>query len=608
MEQQIVRIDLGAWVPDAGVFENPGLVAVRGWVPWSTGVYRPRGYFAFTAGMPNLGAQVAGLHYHTFGSVWEAYAVCDNSGAPRVWQVTLAAGSPPSSTGISSITDRTGSTWSGSSTFAAGYRMATYSKYVLLVGDDSTDHPQLRDTAGSGAFIDMIPSGSADRPRGRYIATAGNRVAMAYITHSSTAERDRVGSSDLTNPNLVWVSGIDDPTYWSTPDTTTGTNVWDEAKLSEWVQLIDDLGDITGLQISGEGYLFVAKERGIYRVDTTTQLDALIVSRDVGSRSPNSLVYADGYLYFYDTQGHFSRVNAAGQAVENLTAGSIASVLLSEDWLDLGEFDSGDPDNGGDPWKISPDVNTIVGSPGTYRYPVGAWDAHSRTVRWIYPSAISGRWAELSLNVDTLQWSGLDVTHAQDKPTGTRRVEKHWIATALGSGLRWAPSSSPRYIQAPRDVLYGFQTGASAYSLTYPWADQDYGYLLLDLPQIRTGFLAYGDGRSSRVKAIRLIYNRSLIAEENDVDIRVAVRIRTKNTANSTPVASLARTLDYGTSPPKDPDGWYNLPGKSGRFHQVEVLFLASAFDVSYPSSAAQVVNEFERFEVILEPTGPRLG
>lgn len=610
-----IRIPLGPWMADEGVFDNPGLVLARGLVPWSTNSYRPRSYLAFVPGsMPNTQGLCYGMYVHSFGSFWRAYYVADVAGAPKVWEVTLSAGTPPTLTGISALTDRTNVSWAA--TFALGYRFTSFGANTIAVGNDATDNPQMRDISGASAFADMIPATSDDRPRGRYVCAAGQRIAMAYITHSDAAEATRYNSSTTTNPNLVVFSGSDDPTYWSTPKTVSplsGSNLWDKAKNSDFVQLLDDRGDITGLIMIDERYMLVFKEGAIYRLDAYTALptEVLPLSREIGTRSPHSLVSAEGWVYFYDQLGHYSRVNSSGE-YQDLTKGSIRSVLLSENWMDLGTYSPSDPDNPGAAWVAMPDIESIAGTPGAYRYPVGAFCPHSRCVSWVYPSPVTNRWMELMINIDTLAWSGTDVTHVHNKPSGERRFGIHWVCSNPGAGLRWAaPVIGKQFQQAPRDFLYAFESGSAptTYSITYPWSDQDMGYLLLDDPAFRTPYFQIGEGGGlSVVTAFRLWYNRTRLAEAQSVDVMFRMAVLSKRYPSQTPEISYpnravnqAQIYDLNSVLPKDADGWYTHRGRAGSWHAAEITFQAEAFDVDFPSSAALVINELQAIELELK-------
>jgi len=392
-----LRIPLGAMLPEAMEHGNPGLVAVRGFQPWPTGGWRPYSYFVKPT--VNLGGQVYGGHYHVWGSVWECYVARDDGGDVGITRVTLQAGSPPSTLAIGSTLDVTGTPWGSQTLVEHGYQFVSFGQHVLVAGDESLQI-QARDSTGSSAFADAIPSGSVDRPSGRFIANAGPRIVLAYITHNSTTSRDNYGSSALVDENLVVFSGLKSGySYFSTENTTSGDNKWDPEELAEHYRLIDGLGIITGHATSAHGFGWIWKEHGLYRFDYQQgPADFRLISAEHGTRSPQSIVVVEDTAYWVDQNGHSCRVGGSG-GVEDLSSTSLLSALLEDDAVFMGRYPEDDLTQGKNTaaatafaygaterFRASLDLETIFSASQTvYRYPQGFYDASSGTVRWIYP-------------------------------------------------------------------------------------------------------------------------------------------------------------------------------------------------------------------------------
>lgn len=610
----IERYDLGAWSPDYGEHQNPGLLAARGVIPWNDGSYRPVGHFVMPGAAADHGGMIRGLHVHSWLAQKEAYAAVVNGASSLVDKVALIAGNPATSTsGIGTRTDVTGpGDWGAFTMPALGIRFASYGRFVIAVGDE-TFHPQIRDSTGAASFGNMVPSGSSDRPMARFVANSGPRVTLAYIKHNSTAERDRVGSDDLTNPDLVWLSGKNDATYFSTPTTTGGTNAWDASKRSEFFFLYDDLGDITGCVSLDEGFTFVFKRRGIYRFDHNASgsvTDSLVLlSTTTGTLFPHSLVAVGPYVYFWDQMGGPSRVSHSSPPER--IAGPVETVLLDTDYVDMGDYSSSDPDHPGDDYIVAQDIETLFSGAGAYRYPVGSYDAYSRTVHWIFPSAKSGRYVDLILQVETGRYSVIDLTNAQDKPSGERKCEIHWTASSPGLGLTWKPSTPQRFSQVPRDLLFAFRRDDGPpieYALTYFWPSAEgaggFGYLLLDNATFRTAFLPFD--RIVRLKGIRPVYSRKVAAQDASptLEADIHVTVLTKNQPGDKPVKSekVKVRLGDGTT---DPHAFYTIDSAAGIYHALEVSFISDDFTTDVPRSASTVLTEIERFEVsVTESSG----
>lgn len=390
-----LRIELGPWTPEAMEHNNPGLIAARGWNPWPTGGWRPYSYF--TNPQVNLGGMVYGGHYHVWGSVWEAYVARDDSGNVGITRVTLQQGSPPSTLAIGAALDVTGTPWSSTALVRHGYQFVSYDYRVILAGDE-TKQMQSRDSTGGSAFADMIAAGSVDRPSGRFIAMAGPRLVLAYVRHNDATSQANYGSDNQTDELLVVFAGLKSFAYFSTEDTTTGDNAWDPEQLAQHYRIPGFTGVITGLATSAHGFGWIFCERGLWRFDyQSNPVPFELISDQHGTRSPQSVVVVDDMVYWYDQLGHLCRSSAAGP-VEDLSSSSALSVLLDDDAAFLGYYPADDPTQGDntavggtfawgntEKFRASVDLDAILGGTGLSRYPAGAYDAHSKTVRWIYP-------------------------------------------------------------------------------------------------------------------------------------------------------------------------------------------------------------------------------
>ena len=181
------------------------------------------------------------------------------------------------------------------------------------------------------AFADMIPGTSIDRPSGRYMANAGLRVVIAYVTHNDATSQANYSSDNLTDENLVIFSGLKSGfSYWSTQNTAdTGTNDWDPEELADHYPLRDALGVITGIATSVHGFGWVLKEQGIYRFDyQATPVDFRLIDDKHGTRSPRSLVVVDDTLYWFDQLGHFCRCGQTGP-VEDISSQAAMPFLIT---------------------------------------------------------------------------------------------------------------------------------------------------------------------------------------------------------------------------------------------------------------------------------------
>lgn len=312
--------------------------------------------------------------------------------------------------------------------------------------------------------------GSQDRPKPRFILPTTDRLLLMHITHGSDAERIRAGSEALTNEDLCWFTGKADITYISTEnsgentDTYYGVNAWDEGKLSELFYLYDDLGDITGGATIDDGFVVITKRRGIYRLDVTQAPDPVAIERTLGCIAPHSIVPVGRSVYFYDSM---AGISMADQTQVRQISGSVNSVLLDDDFVDLGDYVSTDPLNADEDWICSPDLSSIF-EDDIYAWPAGSYDTYSETVRWVFPCRLRQRWVELVYQPKTSGFTATDLTYALGK-VGTAdqiRSEFHWPGGSTGLGLRREPSDPIRYAATPRDCVYAFMLGTTTPNVT----------------------------------------------------------------------------------------------------------------------------------------------
>lgn len=426
-----MMVPLGPWTPEAGEHSNPGLLAARGWNPWPTGGWRPYAYF--TLPQVNLGGQVFGGHYHVWGDVWECYVVRDNAGNADVTRVTLQAGDPPTTLAIGAALDVSGPSWAAVSLKDHGYVFVSNGQHVLLAGDE-TVQMQARDSTTGVAFADMIPAGSVDRPSARYMANAGLRNVHAYILHNDATSQANYESDALLDENLIIFSGLKSGFgYFSTRNTADGgSNDFDEEEQANFYKLVDRLGVITGIATSVHGFGWVWKENGLYRFDyQQVPAEFSLIDDQHGTRSPRSIVVVDDMAYFFDQLGHFCRVGHTGP-VEDLSSVSAMSVLLDDDAVFLGRYAFADLTQGtqelggtsSQDFLASVDVPTILGGTGVNRYPCGYYDAHSGTVRWIYPGThdrMTGI-ASMTSGQPTMTWVSGTTFHVAGGPFMVNRT------------------------------------------------------------------------------------------------------------------------------------------------------------------------------------------
>ena len=259
-----VVIPFGEWLPDQPALMNPGATVANNVIPKTKGSYGP---------LPSLSGYSDALSARCQG----AFAARDASGNPTVFAGDASKLYQMSS---ASFADVSGTTYSAP---ADGmWRFAQYGQRVIAT--DYADRPQSFVLGSSSAFGNL----NSNAPSARYVATWRDFLVFGNVADNAYG----LG----TMPNAVWWSGIDAPTSFPQPGTTTAAAAQSDYQplpAGGWVQaLLGAVGGADGLVIC---------ETSIYRVQyegspTIFRFDE--IERARGTPAPGSVI-SNGRLGFY---------------------------------------------------------------------------------------------------------------------------------------------------------------------------------------------------------------------------------------------------------------------------------------------------------------------
>lgn len=288
MNKEDARIPFGEWLPDAPYLDNPGLVEAKNVIPVD-GYYKD--FLEISGYDDTLNARPQG-----------AFAAVDSSGDPEIYIGTATQ-----------LFEKTGASYNSlsSTTFSTatdGYwRFTQFDNRIIAT--NYVDSIRSR-TIGSASTMGAL---SADAPKARHIGVIGRFVVVG-------------DTSDTTNgavPYRVEWCGIDDPTNWPDPGTSTARSVQSGEQF-----LNSAYGDVTGIS-NGQFYGLVFQQRGISRFtyvggDVVFQVQEVDNTR--GCWAPQSLIQIGGISYFLASDGFYA---TNGQTVTPIGGGKVDKWFLA---------------------------------------------------------------------------------------------------------------------------------------------------------------------------------------------------------------------------------------------------------------------------------------
>lgn len=369
-------LPFNTWTPDAGVYDNGGLIEAKNLIPHGDGGFiSPLQWdLAQTLTVTPVGV---GTHPDTskvfYGSVDQLRDVAVG-GAEE---------------------DRSGAVYT-----ATSWNFQAFGGDIIAVGG-TAQRPQYMDADAAAAtnFADLLDAttlGNFDL-KPKYVCTVGQRVMFGNMVNA-------VGGATLDN--RVWISAVNNARRF-------GTQLTDPALLTTYQDLYDDYGFITGLS-GGSDYAYIFKPRAIYRMDFAGPYGLTFkpISIGTGTVSPRSIVSVDGDVYFWGLQG--PAVIRAGGTVVPLSNPALARLL-----------DSGDASYPLSFWELFYNFSRS----GT----CGWFCPYTRTINWTFDATTYGgnfQVATVAYQVDSGRW-GYTVVDSGAQPV------LQGMATAHPLTQRW---------------------------------------------------------------------------------------------------------------------------------------------------------------------------
>lgn len=264
-------VPFGEWLPDQADLSNPGSTAVNGVYPRTATSYGP------VASLSNISDALDSAAIASFsgrrgedGTIYTFAATAD-----KIYRLNSTAWTDVSS---------------GTYTIGAEERreFVQYGDRVITVAMDETT-----ESYDLGTLPAAFSTLAATAPKARHIA-----VIRDFVVVGNTWD-----SSDGYQPNRVWWSGIDDPTNWPTPGSSTAAQVQSDYQTlptGGWVQCI--LGAVGG----ADGLVFT--ETSIYRMTyegppTIFRFDE--IERLRGTPAPASVVNVGPFAAYLSDDGFY---------------------------------------------------------------------------------------------------------------------------------------------------------------------------------------------------------------------------------------------------------------------------------------------------------------
>ena len=273
-----MKLKIGPWRPDLGVYDNPALVNVRNAIPaagrWlpqpSLGVITEQTITAPVQGLFTAARNNGSLDlFVAFGG--NIYRVPSRGGELEV------ATNSELSDGYSDLPE-------------ARWRFAQFGDQLLVT--NFFDEIQGLDLVLGGNF-QYIADASEDVPRARYIAIVLGIPTVAYTFDPVDLEDGyQVRWCGFTN-------GLPDSSNWNRSVETQA----DSQRLSEIGIITGLTGGEFGLVIGESGIALMSRGDNLFRFDT--------IERRIGCRTPNSVIQYRSATYFWSSEG-WARATAQG--------------------------------------------------------------------------------------------------------------------------------------------------------------------------------------------------------------------------------------------------------------------------------------------------------
>lgn len=327
-------IPLSEWLPDQGLFGNPGLSVVKNWIPASAGKgsYVPRRkWLEFTSSKDLANASVLGvfLNQSDYGPNADFIYVGTNDATPvdQLIEYDIAADT------FAYLHPGTLNTPGHFGWQFAGFgdvTIATPGRGAAGAGSAYPNMP-LYQSAPGAAFAPLHDGTSDYEPSFHFVAPFGDQVVIANLAGLTNVRGSSPALTPDPNPNMFWVSSINNPRKFTTEAAFP-------AELSGFDFVYDDGGPITGL-CGARDHLIIFKRSSIWRVDQggAFGLQKRPVARE-GCLYPNSIVRAGNDVYFWGAQG--PTVLRNGQQAIPLGEGRVSRRLSDSGWPVLKDVDS----------------------------------------------------------------------------------------------------------------------------------------------------------------------------------------------------------------------------------------------------------------------------
>lgn len=431
-----------------------------------------------------------------------------------------------------SDTNRSGAVYTAEA-FPWGWRFQAWGGDIIAVGG-STQRPQYRDADVAGNFADLLDATTIARTdlKPRYISTIGQRVIIGHITDAL--------AGPATYPNRVWWSATDNARRYGTPTT-------DPTLRTDYQELPDDYGEITGLQ-GGSDYCYIFKRRAIYRMTLGGAFGFAFapIAIGTGTVASRSIVPVDGDVYFWGPGGPC--VLRQGGVLVNLANTSFSRILTDNN-------------------PNSPAVDLLYNQSPSMTH--GWYCPFSRCVCWTYFYEDSGggdHFATLALHLETGRWGLVDFDDAG--------------------------SSEPRGVVS----LYPTATNPYGFGRLQTFVDANNNARRFSFPNMSAVRLTTGVTLVSELLAPK--YTSARI-------IRVRPRFRSTASAQEFDIAvntyDNPLTVDFPTNTYTSDETAVD----EGGFALLETSYSqAFQFDVQFPEAASEVIPEIDGLDVQIEVGG----
>lgn len=511
------------WTPDDGPVSGDGASVVHGLVASRSGA-APLGVWA--EGDVNPGVIPAG----TITGAWS-----DSPGGLTTLPGNLYAGANKVHVFVPSVIGR----WVGTDITRAsggdytvgdeGWFFVRFGQHIICTCGKG-EPVQLRLDGTATNLTDLITS--ADKPQAKFIAVVGNRLGLANISYfgASTAP------SGVPLDQTVWMSANDNARVFGRGESTHAGD------RTQFFPILDGDGEITAY-IGGAEVAVLMKRNAIleqrYRnVGTSFRL----VDESIGTIYPQSLVWAEGDLYFMSTNKGPCRFSPGSRPV--ILADAVRRTLQTDDQPD-----------------VSPSFRAAEDT--TYR---ACYDPIYGVVHWVY-STDSGTIALLShgifggsftYSIIGTVWDG-SATEAITE-VHPIRVDKSGAVNAKRPGqLGLLCLAGGTYgIKEPRGIKVSPDPDSHIINEPAFWASKDIG----------------DERKQSIVRWVRPILAPQTLGSPPKVDVTIRSRMRTDEAYFTTPAATTITWEEMEASGDGELFGRFENPDCTpGMLHRIEITF-----------------------------------